>query len=80
MQFLESKRIIHRDLAARNVLVGSSFNDIKIADFGMVRPASIYIHNYKCIMMFVDVLVSQCTDGIGEPTHYNIHAQHRRAL
>jgi serine/threonine protein kinase len=34
--FLESNNIVHRDIAARNVLVGRSWESVKLADFGLV--------------------------------------------
>ena len=29
--------MVHRDIAARNVLVGSSLDNVKLADFGLAR-------------------------------------------
>ena len=37
MRFLELNKVVHRDLAARNVLVGTSLNDVKVADLGALR-------------------------------------------
>ncbi|GMR40690.1 hypothetical protein PMAYCL1PPCAC_10885, partial [Pristionchus mayeri] len=37
MAYLASKGIVHRDLAARNILVGDTYDVIKIADFGLAR-------------------------------------------
>ncbi|GMS99153.1 hypothetical protein PENTCL1PPCAC_21328, partial [Pristionchus entomophagus] len=37
MAHLEKNNIVHRDLAARNILVGDSYEVIKLADFGLAR-------------------------------------------
>ena len=36
LSYLESKKFVHRDIAARNVLV-SSYDSVKLADFGLSR-------------------------------------------
>eukprot|EP00054_Salpingoeca_dolichothecata_P027573 m.202928 g.202928 ORF g.202928 m.202928 type:complete len:682 (-) comp25993_c0_seq1:25-2070(-) len=38
--FISSKQLIHRDIAARNVLVGRTFETIKLGDFGLARRLS----------------------------------------
>jgi len=37
MEYLATKKLIHRDLAARNVLINSSDQTCKVADFGFAR-------------------------------------------
>eukprot|EP00051_Salpingoeca_urceolata_P013407 m.168364 g.168364 ORF g.168364 m.168364 type:complete len:2368 (-) comp17788_c1_seq1:158-7261(-) len=37
LEHVASQNVVHRDIAARNVLVGSTIEDVKLADFGMSR-------------------------------------------
>jgi len=45
--FLKGRKVIHRDLAARNVLVGSSLDNVKLADFGMSKSLDTKLYYRK---------------------------------
>jgi len=60
--FLKEKGVIHRDLAARNVLVGSSLENVKLADFGMSKSldAKLYYRKVESEKVPVKWLAPEC--------------------